>query len=64
MSEGKFVTVRNVENNIHKKWKIACAILGISMTDFAIQAVEEKLERMKHVIQPVMENTFKVKESI
>jgi len=34
-----------VEDEIHKKAKIACAIKGITLIEFINQAIDEKLKR-------------------
>jgi predicted HicB family RNase H-like nuclease len=34
-----------VEDEIHKKAKVACAIKGITLIEFINQAIDEKLKR-------------------
>ena len=40
----KVFTIRYIPPDMHKRWKMACLILDVSMEDFARDAIREKLE--------------------
>jgi hypothetical protein len=39
----KIFTVRSIPPDLHRKWKTVCFLEGITMEQFAVEAVQEKL---------------------
>jgi hypothetical protein len=52
--ELKIFTMRNIPENLRKRWKIVCTILSITMEQFAVEAIQEKVERYS---QSVLQNS-------
>ena len=42
--EFKAYTFRNVSATLHKAWKTCAALTGISMEEFALTAIQERIE--------------------
>jgi hypothetical protein len=41
----KIFTMRNIPENLRKRWKIVCTIESITMEEFAVKAIAEKVDR-------------------
>jgi len=41
----KIFTMRNIPEELRKRWKIVCTIESITMEQFAVEAIREKVER-------------------
>lgn len=41
----KIFTMRNVPEELRKRWKIICLIESVTMEQFAVDAIREKIDR-------------------
>jgi hypothetical protein len=41
----KIFTIRNIPESLRKRWKIVCTIESMTMEDFAVAAIREKVDR-------------------
>lgn len=54
----KHLTVKVEDKKTYLEWKIAAALLGESMSTFAVLAIREKLNRMSEQLKPALQNAF------
>jgi len=41
----KYFTIRGIPTALHKKWKMVCLNENITMEEYAMKAIEEKINR-------------------